>query len=334
MSKVFKIVIPLVIIFLTIGVVGSFYIIHQLQPVDPTQTKKISFTITAGEAASEIGKQLEEKGFIKSADVFRLLIWKNNLTQNMQKGSFLLSPSMTSQQISLEITTEPSSLRLTIKEGLRKEEIADYLADSDLEAFDRSEFMTLIKSKEGFLYPDTYIFSREASTQAVFNQLTNTFDKKVVIGMSDEIATSGRTLDQLVAMASLIQREARGPQAGSSDPIEMKMISGILWKRIELGMILNVDASLQYIKGYDSQQKSWWSTNGIVALKASSSPYNSYKVAGLPPTPICNPGPYALKAAMQPTTSSYLYYLHDNQGRVHYAATLEEHNQNVDAYLR
>ena len=152
--------------------------------------------------------------------------------------------------------------------------------------------------------------------------------------MADEIEASDRGLNDIVKMASLVQREARGPKGGNLDPVEMKMIAGILWKRIEIGMVLNVDASLQYVKGYDKQQQSWWSTNGIVAIKDSSSPYNSYKYAGLPPTPICNPGAFALEAAINPTPSDYLYYLHDNDGKVHYAKTLQEHNQNVDTYLR
>ncbi len=334
MSKWLKILLPLVILFVVIGGGSAVYLLSQFQPADLSQTKKSSFVVSKGESASEIGAALEEKGIIKSGLAFRLLVIKNHLEGKIQSGSFLLSPSMSVQQIALELTTAPTSARITVKEGLRREEMADFLANSELTKFDKEEFLTLTKNKEGYLFPDTYILSKESTTQVIYGQLTSTFDKKVTTGMADEIAASGHSLDELVTMASLVQREARGPQGGSSDPAEMKMIAGILWKRIELGMVLNVDATLQYLKGYDAAQKSWWSTSGIVAMKTSSSAYNSYKVAGLPPTPICNPGPYALQAAMNPTKSDYLFYLHDNNGKVHYARTLDEQTQNVNTYLR
>jgi len=336
MSKWLKI---LGVLCLVAGVCVAVVVFHELEqfkPVDSAQTKKVSFTVKKGETAYDVGADLQTKNLIRDPLAFQIYVWKNHLAGKIMAGSFNLSQSMTVQQIALELTTTPTSARVTIKEGLRREEMADFLASQELTVFDKDEFLTLSKGKEGYLFPDTYIFSKEESTQTIYNELTKTFDSKVAEGMSSDIGKSGHSMKDIVIMASLIQREARGPQATAAnpDPVEMKIISGILWKRIELGIPLGVDATLQYLKGYDSVNNTWWSTSGITDLKSSNSGFNTYKNLGLPPAPISNPGLYAFQAAITPTDTDYLFYLHDNNGKVHYAKTLEEHNKNVDTYLR
>ncbi len=336
MSKLIKSIVVLCLVG-GVAVAALFYFgLQQLKPVASDQSKKVSFTVAKGSDAGEIADQLQAKGLIRNSTVFQLYAWKNNLDSKILAGSFTISPGMSVQQIALELTSEPTSVRVTIKEGLRREEIADFLSQQELNAFKKDEFLTLSKGKEGYLFPDTYIFSKEETAQAIYNELTKTFDTKVTQGLSDEIAQSGHSAKDIVIMASLIQREARGPQATATnpDPIEMKIISGILWKRIELGIPLGVDATLQYLKGYDSVNNTWWSTVGLTDLKTSNSGFNTYKSLGLPPSPISNPGLFAFQAAASPTRTNYLFYLHDNQGKVHYAKTLEEHNQNVNTYLR
>ncbi len=113
----------------------------------------------------------------------------------------------------------------------------------------------------------------------------------------------------------------------------MPVVAGILWNRVELGMALQADATLQYVKGYDEVEGSWW-TPPTVADKNLQSVYNTYRYPGLPPSPIANPGIVAIQAALNPTLTDYLYYLHDRTGEIHYARTLEEHNANVASYLR
>ncbi|CAN5273283.1 endolytic transglycosylase MltG [soil metagenome] len=336
MSKLLKIVAVLCLV-VAIGIAGAiFYELQQFKPFS-SDTKKVSFTVKKGETAYDVGADLQTKKLIRDPRAFQLYVWKNHLASKIFAGSFTLSPCMSVQQIALELTTEPTSIRVTIKEGLRREEIAEFLDQQDsLTAFDKDEFLTLSKGKEGSLFPDTYIFSREESTQAIYNELTKTFESKVSGDMADEIAKSGHSLKDITIMASLIQREARSPQAtaANQDPVEMKIISGILWKRVELGIPLGVDATLQHLKGYDPPNKTWWSTSGIVALKSSSSGFNTYLHLGLPPSPISNPGLFAFQAATSPTATDYLFYLHDTNGKPHYAKTLQEHTQNVDSFLR
>ena len=127
-------------------------------------------------------------------------------------------------------------------------------------------------------------------------------------------------------MASIVEREARGAD-------DMQHVAGILWNRIELGMPLQADATLQYLKGYNPVEQAWW-TPPLAADKSLISPYNTYLNLGLPPRPICNPGLEAIKAAAQPLSTDDLFYLHDRQGKIHYAQTLDDHNLNVDRYLR
>jgi UPF0755 protein len=156
--------------------------------------------------------------------------------------------------------------------------------------------------------------------------LENTFERKVETGLKEELVDSGKSLKDIITMASLIQREARGAE-------QMKLVSGVLWNRVDINMALNVDATLQYIKGYDNVQNTWWAPP-LAVDKERTSLYNTYKHPGLPPGPITNPGLDAIKAAASPTETAYMYYLHDPTGKIHFGKTLDEHNVNVQKYLR
>lgn len=215
---------------------------------------------------------------------------------------------------------------MTIPEGWRREEIAQSLTQQDLSLFNEAEFLEISAASEGKLFPDTYLIPREATAQFVYSLLTNTFDQKVTQGLAEEIEASDRSFDQVLIMASLLEREARGAS-------EMKQVAGVLWQRIELGMPLQVDATLQYAKGYNSIEQDWWAPP-LAADRQLNSPFNTYQNPGLPPRPISNPGLDAITAALDPAQTEALFYIHDNDGGIHYAETLEEHNQNINRYLR
>ncbi len=135
---------------------------------------------------------------------------------------------------------------------------------------------------------------------------------------------------QAVILASLIEREAISDE-------ERPYIAGILLNRIEIGMPLQVDATVQYAIGskrcVSKIDCDWWQTPTRADLEIVS-PFNTYTFTGLPQAPIANPGIMSLRAALEPVDSDYLYYIHDPEGRIHYAETLEEHNSNVAQYLR
>jgi UPF0755 protein len=174
-------------------------------------------------------------------------------------------------------------------------------------------------SMEGYLFPDTYRFYSDATVQDVVEKMQETFEQKVTQEMLDEIESQGKTLDEVVVMASVLEREARGEE-------DMGMVADIFWRRYEVGMALQSCASVNYITGksdpaitYEDQQ--------IDSL------YNTYQYAGLPPGPISNPGLTAINAVIYPTANEYWYFLNDDDGVTHYATTNDEHVANKVNYL-
>ena len=317
----------LLVIVLAISIFSFLVIfISIFQAKDATDQKVSTFIIPKGQAISIIADRLKADGYIRSSLAFRSAVHKNDLDNKIQAGSFKLSPSMNTWDIALALTKGTDDLWITIPEGWRREEIAASLAEQELVFFDEDEFLDLTKGLEGQLFPDTYLVSREISTANVVSVLNNTFESKVLTALSAEIDNSDLTLNEILTLASLVQRE-------SSSDSEMSLVAGILLNRIEIGMALQVDASLQYIKGYSQVEDSWW-PNALAADKELDSLYNTYKYSSLPPAPICNPGLSAIKGVLNPQATNALFYIHDNSAKIHTAETLEGHNRNVNEYLR
>jgi UPF0755 protein len=322
LNKLFLLIIVLAISIFSLMVI----FISLFQAKDASDPKLSKFIIPRGQAISIIGQNLKEEGFIRSSLAFRYAVKKNNLEDKIQSGSFELSPSMTTWEIATALTKGTDDLWITIPEGWRREEIAASLAKQDLSLFDEDEFLILTKGLEGQLFPDTYLVSRESSTKQIVSILNNTFESKILTGLSDEIESSDFTVNEILTLASLIQRE-------SSGETEMPLVAGILQNRLDIGMALQVDASLQYIKGYSKTEDSWW-PDPLAADKELDSLYNTYKYNSLPPAPICNPGLAAVEAVLNPQETNALFYIHDNSAKIHTAETLEGHNRNVNEYLR
>src|SRR3989344_688076 len=196
-------------------------------------------------------------------------------------------------------------VKVTVAEGLTVKKIAELLGD--FENFDKEEFLEKTVNMEGYLFPDTYLFLPFAETEQIIGTMTDNFKKK-----------AGDVGKDIVIMASLIEKEV--PDIG-----DRKIVSGILWKRLKLGMALQVDAVFPYITG---KQKVFSDDLKI------DSPYNTYLHKGLPPGPISNPGLDAVEAAKNPQETSYLYYLSGKDGKTHFAKTFAEHLKNKEKYLR
>ncbi len=325
--KVLKLLLIALILLMVAGGVAGFIVVrNMLQPVNPASTEEIRFVIPKGQSIARIGERLTEAGLIKNPWVFRLLVKQQNAENAIQAGSFLLAASMTPAQLIQEMTKGTDDIWVTFLEGWRREEMAESLSELDLPNYDPQEFLDLTVGKEGYLFPDTYLVQRSVTAEDIVNLMTSTFEKKVEEDLADQIESSGKPLDEIITMASLVQREAKGAQ-------QLRVVSGVLWNRVDIGMALNVDATLQYIKGYNQAQQSWW-VPPLAVDKEINSPFNTYMVAGLPPSPICNPGLDAIKAALDPAETNYLYYIHDTEGQVHFAETLDQHNANVQQYLR
>jgi UPF0755 protein len=296
------------------------------QPVANQQSSQQDFVIPKGQSSQVIANRLQEAGLIKNGLAFRAYLKFSQKESSLQAGSFSLSPGMTLDEITQTLTTGTEDIWITIPEGWRTEEIAESLDRQELPAFDAEVFMELAAASEGKLFPDTYLVPRQATAQTLYQLLISTFEQKVSKGLATEISQSQHDLDEALVMASLVEREAIGAT-------DMKNVAGILWHRLEIGMPLQVDATLQYAKGYDKAEQSWWS-QPLAADKTIDSPFNTYQNPGLPPRPIANPGLEAIKASLDPIETNNLYYIHDSSGKGHYAPSLEVHNQNVQQYLR
>ncbi|MDB4979207.1 MAG: Endolytic murein transglycosylase [Candidatus Peribacteria bacterium] len=333
-------------IFIVIGIVLVLWLgnimlqRNALKPVDALNTKTVVVTIPDGASVKMIAGILQADGVIRSASAFRRLATHEQLTGKLLAGTFLLQPSMTAQEVLKALTAvEGGQQSVTIPEGYTVKNIDALLAEKgftqsgDIErcarTCDFSAFTFLPQQNnlagrggkvEGYLFPDTYfVSSADFTPESFLQRLLSTFQKKVVEAKSTDIRSSGKSLHDIMTMASLVEEETR---AKSERPV----VAGILWKRLREGMRLDVDAAVRYFlekPGSDITR----------ADLETDSPYNLRKTKGLPPGPIANPSLASVNAALHPEESSYYYYLHDANGNVHYAATNDEHNANRAKYL-
>ena len=308
---------PLLVVFALAAATVWFYI--NVQPVSDNKTFS-NFVIIKGASASQIGNKLASAGLIKNALAFKIYVQFTGQSGKLQSGEFRLSPSYSLFQNVSALFNGPIELWVTIPEGLRREEVAaKFTAALGKDTVFTGEFLQASKGEEGYLFPDTYLFPTEASASAIVNKMTDIFTVKTqgLVPKGSNLSFSGS-----VILASLIERETK-------TDAERPVVAGILLNRINAGMPLQVDASVQYTVG---TSKDWWPILTLADLKTDSR-YNTYKYQGLPPAPIANPGLSSLKAAFAPTENDYWYYIHDSKGQIHYAKTLTEHNANIAKYL-
>jgi UPF0755 protein len=325
--KYWRWIIGTIVVLLVLGAVAMGLLVQTFsQPVDPSTTATQKFVIPTGQSVQLIAQRLEQAGLIKNALFFRLTVKKLGLDGKLQAGSFELSPAYSPQKVAQTLIQGTEDVWITIPEGLRTEEIAEYIASYDLELFDSLDFISGAKGMEGTLFPDTYLVPKESTAKQILSLLNNTFEQKITSAFAQDITSSPHSLDELLIMASLIEREAR--QYG-----QMRHVSSILWNRVGIGMPLQVDATLQYVKGFSKDQQKWWA-QPTREDKSIPSPYNTYLNPGLPPGPISNPGVQAFKAALNPLETNDFYYLHAPSGEMYFGSTLDEHNANVQRYLR
>lgn len=288
-----------------------------------------TFVVKKGESLSSVAFRLQEEGLIRSGAAFKLLGRIENLESQIQAGSFRLKSSQTLQEIIDFLTQGTQDIWLTFPEGWRKEEFSRRLVNN-LENFNQEEFLDLVANHEGELFPDTYLFPREASASAVFQFFQNNFQKRFEETLIKQANQAGLSQKEVLILASLVEREAK-------HETDRPIVAGILLKRLKADWSLQVDATLQYALAEKrclptSVDCDWW----VVPTSADKkiiSPYNTYLNRGLPPAPICNPGLSAIKAVVYPEDSEYWFYLSDSKGKMHYAQTVEEHQANIQNYL-
>lgn len=291
-------------------------------------TARVAITIPKGSSLKRISTLLENAELIRDAWVFRRYAKHHDVDRKLQAGEYVIQRNLTYAEL-IEVLQQgrSSEVKITIPEGYTIAQIDDLLTKRSLieegdfvDCAARCDFSFERESLEGFLFPSTYYVSVDSfSSKPFISRLYNTFTQQVAPFASD-IQKSGRTMDEIVIVASMIEREAFHDD-------EMPMISDVIWKRYDEGWHLGIDATTRY-------ELNNWDTPLYTEDFEKETPYNTRKIIGLPPTSISNPGLEAFKAAVLPESNEYYYYLHDTNGQVHFAKTLEGHNANKKKYLR
>lgn len=304
----------------------------------------VTFSVQPGESAGDVSARLAAAGLVADSELLRLYMRYHGLDAHIEAGDFTLHAGMTTPEIALALgDASAREATVTIPEGWRLEQVADYLENRTDLPFGRAEFLALTRqaarvpghytflgdippgaSFEGFLFPDSYRLSKQATAQELVSKMLENFELKVTAELRAEIARQGLTLFQTVVLASIVEREAVLPE-------ERPLIAGVFLNRQAIGMKLDADPTVQYAVGYDAAQASWWKRGLTVDDLNFDSPYNTYLYAGLPPGPIASPGLDTIRAVVHPEASDYFYFRAacDGSGRHVFARTLEEQVANA-----
>lgn len=305
---------------ISIGVVCGVVLLLALLQSPRSFPKHTLVSVPEGASFTEVASLLKNSRIISSAYVLRLLVESVGGAENVRAGDYLFEKPEGALAVAYRLTHGEYRLeqvKVVFPEGITVTKMADILSEN-LPNFDTQKFLSLAYTKEGYLFPDTYFFFVNTKPEDVVATLSEKTES-VLVEYADAIASSTRSREEIVTMASIIEEEARGVE-------DQHIVSGILWKRFDVGMALQVDATFAYTLGKESHEL----TNTDLE---SDSPYNTYTRTGLPPTPISNPGRSALEAALSPTTTPYWYYLTGSDGITYFAETFEDHKKNKERHL-
>lgn len=293
---------------------------HLMQP--PAEFPlKTEFTIAEGETTIAITETLHEEGFIRSPLLMYLVLVVLFEPRDIKASTYIFSQPLTMIELAKRLMIGDYGndlVRFVHYEGESRTLLAERAADV-LDNFSIEEFMTITTDKEGMLFPDTYLLPVTYTAEELATLLYDTYQARIE-PLRPAIANLSLTEYEVITLASILEREANSRES-------KKLVSGILQKRLEIDMPLQVDASMEYVLDKPLSELT------ADDLKTES-PYNTYLNNGLPPTPIGNPGLTAIEAVLEPTSSSYLFYLTGNDGIFYYANTYEGHLRNISLYLR
>lgn len=287
-------------------------------PVD-TDRQPVSFSIQRSQEFADVLENLKEKDLTKNSFVLSMYARFKGFDRTLKAGRYDIDPTLSPAEI-IAFLSKPSSgeLTVTIPEGYSIYEIDQRLMEMDL--IEKGEFVAWAKvgNAEGHLFPDTYFVSPAEFSVGSFGKLMKrTFEQKVVKDLQKDIKENQRTLEQVIIMASILEKEVRHAE-------DAPIVAGILWKRLDSGWALQTDATVLY--GLDDRSK-------ISEKLKEDSDYNTYTRKGLPAGPIGNPGLLMIKAVLYPEASPYWFYLTAEDGNAVYATTLEQHKENINKHL-
>ncbi len=287
------------------------------------------FIIDKDESRFESIEKLKDQNLIKNTFTFNVLSFFRNGLKGIPSGAYKIEKGMNAWQIA-KVFSSPAYMRwVTIKPGVRKEQVAEILSNElHWDETKKTEFLnaheTLGKEYlEGVYLPDTHLLPVDENGLEIAKRIIDKFNEKFNPYYEAFLKDNTKPFTAL-KIASLVEREAAGKE-------DMPLIAGIIWNRLLLGMKLDIDATLQYAKGKVGD--TWW---GRVTPedKKMFSPFNTYRYKGLPPTPIANPGLDAIDAVLNPEKTNCFYYLHDGNGKIYCSDTYAKHKENIEKYLK
>ena len=330
-----RILIAVICIAIPSVAVGAAYLAFQVYVLTPRDASKIKTVVFDTEAASgfkQIANLLEQQGLVRSGFAFRMLARVQKKDTQIKAGEYALSASMTPQQIlDLMVRGETIPRRATIREGMTLADIARVFEEAgivDRASFERAlsdsellrEENLAVGSFEGYLFPETYNFKRSTPARQVIKAMHEQLQIQWTDEWTKQALAVGMTKHQILTLASIVEKES-----GNFD--EQPIIASVFHNRLKLNMRLQADPTVIYgIKNF----------NGNITKRdlQTETPYNTYVISGLPPGPIANPGLSAIKAALFPADTKYLYFVGNGEGRHVFSESLDQHNDAVNRYQR
>lgn len=333
----------LIVLILAGGVLGGLYIWNEVNFPMSSTSQPLYFTVAKGDGVKDIAAHLKDQGLIRNTLAFEVYTYVKGATSGYTDGIFSLDKDMTIRDIFQALTSgqDVPEVNITLLEGWTAADMGAYLekqgivSTADFEAAanvhdsrsiitdktygflsDRPASATL----EGYLFPDTYRVYKTTTASQIVEKMLDNFDDKFTEQMKSDAGKGNMSIYQIVTLASIIEKEVR------SDT-DRKLVAGIFYDRLNQGVALQSDATVNYATGNSSLQPTADELN-------VNSLYNTYQHTGLPPGPICNPSLSSIMAAIYPTKSDYFYFLTKPDGTVVYSATYEEHLENKQKYLQ
>ena len=313
-------------VLLGAGLFLAFGTSHTIERSDRDAGENIYMVVKPGTTASEISDRLMQLGVIDSRLRFWWLMKLQGDAGKFKTGTYAFTPHMDEQAVLDKLVAgDTTVVKFTIPEGFGIKEIAKRLADEGL--VDEQEFLAEAKdfapydymkkrpnvryAAEGYLFPDTYVIHSDVSAEGIMKMMAEDFDTRLTPALRQQAAAKGLSIHDLVTLASLVEKEARYDE-------DRPIIAQVFFKRLQMGMPLQSDTTLQYLMAGPKEDVSIEDTK-------IDSPYNTYQHEGLPPGPIASPGMKSILAVLNPANTDYLYFVADRQGHNHYSQTYDEH---------
>lgn len=296
-------------------------------------------TVPEGASARKVWQTFVSEGYTTRTFPWRYQAWRQGAAAKIKAGTYRFKEGDKVRDAVRQLAegdTVVTDVAVTFPEGFTLQQMAGRIAsrgvstaDDFIAAAGPSEYVAQFpflagvatgRNLEGYLFPDTYRVASDDSSRDIVGRMLANFNSKVTAELQQEVQASNRTLDQVITMASIVEREVTSEE-------DMALVAGVLWKRFDEGMGLDADATVRYAL-------SKWNEPLTINDLSSDSPYNTRKFRGLPPGPICNPGLRAIIATIRPESSEYYYYLSAPDGKTIFARTNDDHNVNKAKYLR